>query len=1297
MTSAGGGSMSFPTPGYYVDALLSGDEYRWNYDPAGTPLSLTYGFMTVQPFYANPSSGSWFGNEFGSFQSFSVSQRAGVDRAIQNYENVCNVDFTFLANGDAAQVRFGNALLDASSAAHAYYPERSVNGDWEGDVWFNTTETYLQDQSAGSYGYFVTLHEIGHTLGLKHSHDWQQGGMTLPYTEDSRQYTVMSYNAHPSSPDIEPSSLLLYDIAALQYLYGANTSYKSGNDTWRWNSNESFVACIWDGGGTDTLDASNQTRRVVIDLTPGKFSSLGAYQGGNAFNNLAIAFDCWIENAIGGGGNDTIGGNALANRLEGGAGDDALFGHGGGDIIIGGAGLDTVSYAQLGWQYGGSSVTVDLATGVFGGAAAGDQLFSIERIIGSGASDTLIGDAGNNWLAGGFGADVLVGGAGADTLIGGANAFEDDNPWDEVSYAASATGVTVNLTAGTGAGGDAQGDTFTGIENVTGSSFNDILIGKVGSNTLRGGAGDDVIDGRSGSGGDAMYGGTGNDTFYVDDDSDYVYENSGEGIDQIFSTRSFHLTTSVEKLTFTGTGDFEAIGNALDNTLVGGGGNDRLTGSTGNDTLNGGGGSDTAVFSGTRANYQTSKSDGIITVTDLRGIDGVDALTAVELLRFADGTFAANAAPVVTVANKTAAHGQRSIAASALYTSITDADAGDSVARYRFFDGTLGHGIFLLDGAPQVERLNFEIDAAQLSTVEFRLGSTGSDVLWIQAYDGYDWSAWSSFTVTPYLNTAPVASPSDPVLARGTISVAASSLFITTDADGDPMTRYRLYDGTAGNGQFFLGGAPQATRSNIEITAAQLASVEFVLGSAGTSDQLWVQAFDGVAWSAWSSFTVTAPQNAAPTAIVNNWTPARGTAVIAAANLVTPTDPDGDTITLYKFFDGTAGNGYFRKLGIDQPELTNITVTAAELADTQFALGGGQDVLWVQVYDGMSWSAWKSFTVNPPQNNAPVVSINTGSLTPARGVTSIAASSFFTVGDSDGDVITQYRFFDGTAGNGNFTRSGAPQTELVNLDVAAGDLAMFRYQVSGTGAGDTLWVQAFDGISWSTWKSFAVLPPQNNAPVVTVNNLTPGKTMSSIAGASLFSVSDADGDAVTQYRFFDGTLGNGRFLLDGGEQVEHQNITINAADLADFSYRTSTTGTGDTLWVQAFDGTAWGAWKSFTVGAPQNNAPQVTVSDRQESANTAIAASTLFTVSDPDNDPISRYQFWDSTSGGGAFNVSGTPQPWNATIEIMANQLAATTFVTGGAAGTDQLWARAFDGTSWGQWKTFNLTTLASS
>ncbi|KGM29976.1 hypothetical protein P409_35845, partial [Inquilinus limosus MP06] len=91
-------------------------------------------------------------------------------------------------------------------------------------------------------------------------------------------------------------------------------------------------------------------------------------------------------------------------------------------------------------------------------------------MTGSAFNDTLIGDGGANVLAGGSGDDILHGGAGADTLQGG-------NGTDTADYAGSAAGVSVNLTAGTGAGGDAQGDTLSGIENLTGSGFADRLYG----------------------------------------------------------------------------------------------------------------------------------------------------------------------------------------------------------------------------------------------------------------------------------------------------------------------------------------------------------------------------------------------------------------------------------------------------------------------------------------------------------------------------------------------------------------------------------------------------------------------------------------------------------------------------------------------------------------------------------------------------------------------------------------------------------------------------------------------------
>ena len=86
---------------------------------------------------------------------------------MQIFEFVAKVDFVFRADGDNAQVRFGSAVLDPGEAAHTYYPDPFA--DYAGDVWFNSTDPDMLGQSAGSYGFMATLHEMGHALGLKHS------------------------------------------------------------------------------------------------------------------------------------------------------------------------------------------------------------------------------------------------------------------------------------------------------------------------------------------------------------------------------------------------------------------------------------------------------------------------------------------------------------------------------------------------------------------------------------------------------------------------------------------------------------------------------------------------------------------------------------------------------------------------------------------------------------------------------------------------------------------------------------------------------------------------------------------------------------------------------------------------------------------------------------------------------------------------------------------------------------------------------------------------------------------------
>ncbi|MFN6561996.1 MAG: M10 family metallopeptidase C-terminal domain-containing protein [Nostoc sp. ChiSLP01] len=119
------------------------------------------------------------------------------------------------------------------------------------------------------------LHEIGHALGFKDPFD---GSPTLPTSETNSRYTVMSYDWFAGGP-ITPQ---LYDVAAIQYLYGKNNSTRTGNDTYSWESNATtgiFVPfqTIWDAGGIHTLSASGQTVDNTINFTPGFFSSIGPY------------------------------------------------------------------------------------------------------------------------------------------------------------------------------------------------------------------------------------------------------------------------------------------------------------------------------------------------------------------------------------------------------------------------------------------------------------------------------------------------------------------------------------------------------------------------------------------------------------------------------------------------------------------------------------------------------------------------------------------------------------------------------------------------------------------------------------------------------------------------------------------------------------------------------------------------------------------------------------------------------------------------------------------------------------
>jgi Ca2+-binding RTX toxin-like protein len=296
------------------------------------------------------------------------------------------------------------------------------------------------------------------------------------------------------------------------------------------------------GGGIDTV-LSSVTRTLGANIENLTLTGTAAINGtGNALNNIITG------NAAG----NILSGLAGNDKLIGGLGNDTLNGGLGNDIMTGGDGSDTYVVDNVGdittetnavAATGGtdgvqSSISWTLSANIeslslTGTAAINGTGNGLGNYIGGNAAaniltgldgnDVLSGGGGNDKLYGGNGDDALYGSAGADLLDGGLGS-------DTAYYSNAATGVFAHLDDSLQNTGDALGDTYAGIENLVGSSFNDTLVGTNNANVLSGINGNDILVGLLGN--DILYGGAGNDELYGGDGSDALY--GGDGNDQLF-------------------------------------------------------------------------------------------------------------------------------------------------------------------------------------------------------------------------------------------------------------------------------------------------------------------------------------------------------------------------------------------------------------------------------------------------------------------------------------------------------------------------------------------------------------------------------------------------------------------------------------------------------------------------------------------------------------------------------------------------------------------------------------------
>lgn len=298
-----------------------------------------------------------------------------------------------------------------------------------------------------------------------------------------------------------------------------------GSDTMRGGAGNDIY--ITDGG--DTLIEGNNNG---ID----EVRSSASWTLGNNFENLTLTGSANV--------------NATGNNLN-----NVIAGNGGDNVLNGGNGIDTLQMtrATSGINY---LVSANLTTGVMTGHG-NDTILNFENVIGTALGDYITGNAGNNVLDGAGGHDEIFVTNGVDTIIGGDGA-------DAIRF--DGTGAaTVNLSTGNYSLDANNYGTFTSVDHVVGSAFNDTITGNNAVNHMSGGAGNDVMIG--GGGDDQIWGGAGNDRLIADFGNDtlsgnYSYIEVGEGP----GADTFEIRTTAGNVTIN---DFEVGIDKLDLTAFG--------------------------------------------------------------------------------------------------------------------------------------------------------------------------------------------------------------------------------------------------------------------------------------------------------------------------------------------------------------------------------------------------------------------------------------------------------------------------------------------------------------------------------------------------------------------------------------------------------------------------------------------------------------------------------------------------------------------------------------------------------
>ncbi|MCC8432445.1 M10 family metallopeptidase C-terminal domain-containing protein [Reyranella aquatilis] len=575
-----------------VRAILM--DYRWTTAYGGdTPATqANFSFpQSAQDYLVVP--GYPAVEEVAEFSPMNEYEQAATRIAFNLVASYTLLEFTEIASGLATNSTFRLAR-DISVSVSNFPPNEGTYdksdsraaGDTfigEDNGWILPAEPGEETVFFGTDQFTTIMHEMGHGFGLKHGHDPSFNGK-LSADRDDVEFSIMTYAAYigadvggaePAHVGSSAQSYMMYDIAALQAYYGADFTALGDERTYTWNNSTGqqyingdeaentgttatgkIFSTVWTQGATTTYDLSNFDDDQVDDLRAGQWLRFSKAQIADLNMNAAPGTAAY---------------NNLAN----------------GNI-----------YNTLLYNGDTRSLISNLVTG------AGD-----DQIIGNELNNILTANDGNDALNGGGGVDVLYAGDGNDSLAGGISTGGINQLWggegtDTVTYADQTVVVYVDLGAGAGYvkedGVLVLADALDSIENATGGSSNDTLIGDDGVNVLNGGAGqnalygldgDDLFAGGTATGGtNQLWGGEGTNTVDYSDVASAVRVDLGAGAGYVLRGSVFVLVDQMDNIqnAIGGAGDDRLIGDDSDNRLDGGLGQNALYGLDGDDVFIGG-------------------------------------------------------------------------------------------------------------------------------------------------------------------------------------------------------------------------------------------------------------------------------------------------------------------------------------------------------------------------------------------------------------------------------------------------------------------------------------------------------------------------------------------------------------------------------------------------------------------------------------------------------------------------------------------------------------------------------------